>query len=126
MKAPTVIKELEMKNISINDMLREVRDLWFELDQDRGALEQDLLSISQMLCRLQVLPDVSSAHKYIGKVIQSDTRLLDYDDFNAIFCKGVFRHAIVSKAHAIEQEAAQNPNANTEEKLEFKMVRTKN
>jgi hypothetical protein len=51
---------------------------------------------------------------------------LDYDDFNSIFCKGIFRHAIVGKAHAIESEATLNPSANAEEKLEFKMMRTKN
>ena len=52
--------------------------------------------------------------------------MLDYDDFNSIFCKGIFRHSIVSKAQQIEQETALNPDANPEEKLEFKMARTKN
>lgn len=30
---------LELSSISINEMLMEVRGLWFELDGDRGLLE---------------------------------------------------------------------------------------
>ena len=72
------------------------------------------------------MPDVSSAIKYIQTTIQTKATKLDYDDFNSIFCKGIFRHAIVGKAHAIEREVTQNSNSNAEEKLEFKMMRTKN
>lgn len=51
---------------------------------------------------------------------------LDYDDFNSIFCKGIFRHAIISKAQQIEHDTAQDSDANPEHKLEFKMMKTKN
>ena len=51
--------------------------------------------------------------------------VLDFDDFNSIFCKGIFRHSIVSKAQEIEKESALNPRVNNDEKLEFKMNRTK-
>ena len=73
-----------------------------------------------------MLADVSSAEKYIKTSIQNKkTKVLDYDDFNSIFCKGIFKHAIVSKSHQIEQDTALNPHNNPEEKLEFKMERTK-
>lgn len=71
------------------------------------------------------MQDVSNARKYIETIIQRKSSVLDYDDFNSIFCKGIFRHSIVSKAHEIETEMAQSSDANPEEKLEFKMIRTK-
>ena len=77
----------------------EVRSLWFYIDNERGLLELDRREVARHLCSLQVLPDVSSAEKYIQTTIQSKTKLIDYDQFNAVFCKGIFRHAIVSKAH---------------------------
>ena len=98
-KEPTMKEILDqLAQISINDMLLEVRSIWFELDQERGLLELDMVPVCQLLCSLGVLPDVSSAQKYIQTSIQSKTNLLDYDDFNSIFCKGIFRHSIVSKA----------------------------
>ena len=55
----------DYSRISINEMLLEVRNLWFYIDEERGLLELDLREVARHLCRLQVLPDVSSAEKYI-------------------------------------------------------------
>ena len=117
----------ELQNISINEMLAEVREIWLLLDQDEGELELDLLKVSQFLSEQQVIPDVSSASKYILTTIQAKTKqtLLNYDDFNSIFCKGIFRHAIVSKNRQMEQEVAAHLRAD-EVKLEFKMIHTRN
>lgn len=35
----------QLAQISINDMLLEVRSLWFELDDDRGLLELDMVPV---------------------------------------------------------------------------------
>ena len=52
-------------------MVAEVRDIWFEIDNDRGGLELNLREVARLLCKLKILPDVSSAEKYIHKTIQS-------------------------------------------------------
>jgi len=61
----------QLAQISINDMLLEVRNIWFQLDQERGLLELEIKPVCQLLCELKVLPDVSSAIKYIQTTIQS-------------------------------------------------------
>ena len=74
------LKKLEdFSRISINEMLMEVRSLWFYIDNERGLLELDRREVARHLCSLQVLPDVSSAEKYIQTTIQSKTKLIDYD-----------------------------------------------
>ena len=52
--------------------------------------------------------------------------MLDYDDFNAIFCKGIFKYSVINKAQGIEEATAQNPNSNPEETLKDKLRITKN
>lgn len=115
----------ELSTISINEMLAEVREIWYYLDDGRGDLEIELRQVSELFSQLQVIADVSSAEKYIQTSIQSKTKILDYDDFNSIFCKGIFRHAIVGKNRQMEKEVAGDLAAQ-ESKLEFKMIRTKN
>lgn len=60
-------KELlkQLSQISINDMLLEVRNIWFELDEGRGLLELDMVPVCQLLCSFKVMQDLSSACKYI-------------------------------------------------------------
>jgi len=38
-----------LSQISINDMLAEVRSIWFELDRGRGLLELEMLDVCQLL-----------------------------------------------------------------------------
>ena len=77
-------------------MVAEVRDIWFEIDNDRGLLELDLKEVARLLAKLKILPDVSSAEKYIQTTIQSKTTLLDYEDFNSIFSKGIIKIAMIN------------------------------
>ena len=42
-------------------MLMEVRRLWFELDEDRGSIELEMIPVCQLLCSLKVMQDLSSA-----------------------------------------------------------------
>jgi hypothetical protein len=42
--------------------------------------------------------DIGSATKFIQKAIFSKKTTIDWDDFNAIFCKGIFRYVIVNTA----------------------------
>ena len=46
-------------------MVGEVRDIWFEIDEDRGLLELSLREVSRLLVKNRILPDISSAEKYI-------------------------------------------------------------
>ena len=85
-------------------MLAEVREIWHTIDDGRGNLELELLQASKQLCKFKVFPDIHTAQKYIQASIQSPkAKVLDYDDFNSIFCKGIFRHSVVSLAHRIEK-----------------------
>ena len=98
----------QLSKISINDMLEEVRSIWFALDGDEGQLHLDIVQVSKELCKSNIFPDLSSAQKYIQATIQSKASQLDFDDFNSIFCKGIFRHSIVSVAHRVEQNRLQS------------------
>ena len=94
-------------------MLEEVRSIWFALDGDEGQLHLDIVQVSKELCKSNIFPDLSSAQKYIQATIQSKASQLDFDDFNSIFCKGIFRHSIVSVAHRVEQNRLQSNGADS-------------
>lgn len=73
-------------------MLALVRSLWDKLDKNRGNLELDLPSVANLLCDFKALPDQSTAMKYICNAIhKTGAGMIDYDDFNSIFCKGIFK-----------------------------------
>ena len=55
----------QLSKISINDMLEEVRSIWFALDGDEGQLHLDIVQVSKQLCKSNIFPDLSSAQKYI-------------------------------------------------------------
>ena len=103
----------QLSKISINDMLEEVRSIWFALDGEEGQLHLDIVQVSKELCKYNIFPDPSSATKYIQATIQSKASQLDFDDFNSIFCKGIFRHSIVSVAHRVEQNRLQSNGADS-------------
>lgn len=48
----------------------------------------------------EVLKSKKKEDTPMSPVVKEDktSARLDYDDFNSIFCKGIFRHSIVSKA----------------------------
>ena len=52
--------------------------------------------------------------------------VLDFDDFNSIFSKGIFKKALISNRAEVFEQDAKNANSNPEEKLEFKRMRMKN
>lgn len=107
-------------------MLYQVRSIWFDIDDGRGQLELSLDEVAKKLCQMQVLPDKSTAEKYICLCKQNQDKLIDYDDFNSIFCKGIFKYSIINKAQSIEQATAEDPNSNPEETLKDKLRKTKN
>ena len=45
---------------------------------------------------LGITPDESGSLKFILKCIDVKENKISWDDFNAIFCKGLFKFAIVS------------------------------
>ena len=47
--------------VTINDMLAEVRKLWFELDEKEGKLELELNTVAWKIVSLKALPDLSTA-----------------------------------------------------------------
>ena len=55
--------------VTINDMLAEVRNLWFELDQNEGKLSLDLNTVAWKLVSMKALPDLSTSQKYIMNVL---------------------------------------------------------
>ena len=114
------------QSINTNDMVAEVRDIWFEIDNERGMLELNLREVARLLCNLKILPDVSSAEKYIQKTIQSETTLLDFDDFNSIFSKGIFKKALIANRNEVLEQDAKKSDSNPDERLEFKRMRMKN
>ena len=48
------------------------------------------------------MPDPASAVRFIQKNIFCSKPKLDWDDFNAIFCKGIFRYVIVKTARQLQ------------------------
>ena len=53
-------------------------------------------------------PDESGSIKFIHRAIYSKKDVLDWEDFNAIFCKGFFRHAVIACAHSLNTEENQD------------------
>ena len=114
--------------VTINDLLGEVRKLWFELDEKEGKLELELKTVAWKIVYLKALPDYSTACKYIKTTLQvKQLKFLDYDDFNSLFSKGIFKFVLMNKSKSIENEyKADSPEAKKETSLEFKMMQKKN
>ncbi len=53
-------------------------------------------------------PDESGSIKFIHRAIFLKKDVLDWDDFNAIFCKGFFRHAVIACARSLNTKENQN------------------
>ena len=64
----TVMKKAT-DEVTINDMLAEVRKLWFELDQNEGKLDLELNTVAWKIVALKALPDLSTAQKYIRNTL---------------------------------------------------------
>ena len=81
-------------------MLAEVRKVWFDLDAGGGKLELETDVVAFKLCSspFAAFPDHSTAKKYIWDCIQAKKDQLDWNDFNSIFSKGIFKDAIIGKA----------------------------
>ena len=85
------------EGIGITDMLAQVRGLWFELDADEGKLELDIKTVASKLMRMKALPDLSTSVKYIQQIIQKPSLShLDFDNFNSIFSKGIFKFVMMN------------------------------
>lgn len=115
-----------VNQIGTNDMVAEVRDIWFEIDNDRGLIELSLKEVGQLLCHHKILPDMSTAEKYIQTTVQRQTKVLDFDDFNSIFSKGIIKRSLINNRTEVLERDARNPDSNPDEKLEFKRMRMKN
>jgi hypothetical protein len=51
--------------VTIGEMLAVVKELWFKIDAGRDMIELELTLVAKMLVEIGVIPDESSAIKYI-------------------------------------------------------------
>ena len=98
-------KKLQIE-VTINEMLATVRDIWLELDRGRGVVELECEAVAFKLCSFQAFPDHSTAQKYIWKLIQAKKDTLSWDDFNSIFSKGIFKDVVIRKAQSLNTQTS--------------------
>jgi len=84
-------------------MLAVVKELWQKLDNGKDNMVLELDKVARMLVDLKSIPDISSAHKYIALCVHHKRDLIDWEDFNSIFCKGITRDVIIATAKDLQK-----------------------
>lgn len=83
--------------MNIAEMNQVVKETWYKIDNGNEKVELDIRDIALFLSKQWgVTPDPSGSIKYIQKATFSKKMSINWEDFNALFCKGFFRQAVVA------------------------------
>ena len=99
------LKELDLSKLvvkpSILDQQEITKDWWAELNP-KEDVQIPTLVIKKFMVLHHLVTDLESAEKVITRFIgKQDT--LDYDEFYMLFCKGIFRQALLDMLQNIDE-----------------------
>lgn len=81
----------------MQQMLDVVKDTWYDLAGGEDPPSIDIHTIANFLADVWKVSDRAYALKYIHHCVQSPTtQELDWDDFNQLFCRGIFMSSLTN------------------------------
>ena len=93
--------------MTIAQLLDEVRNIWTKLDGGKCEPDLELLPIVDELCNMVGLPKGDMHLKEyiesckINKTALKKDNKIDYDDFNAVFCRAIFKFTLIKTAERL-------------------------
>lgn len=58
-------------------------------------------NVAKLLVEKEIAPETDSAKRIIKAAVKSSKHEIDWEDFNLLFCKGIFKEVLISLAHKI-------------------------
>ena len=92
-------KKLQPTHYTLNDLLQVIRQWWTLIDHGRGNLTQPIDQVAKVLVEQKLTSEADTAKRLIWEAIKKEKQEIDWEDFNQIFCKGVFKEVLVSLAN---------------------------
>ena len=101
------------KTSSLADQMKVVRKWWSEMDGNKGRLELPIKIVSDFMTKKGITPDREKAKTIINKaqVGREKRQLVTIDEFNRIFCKGIFKDALINVVENIDTNNHTNNEA---------------
>ncbi|CDW87182.1 iki3 domain containing protein [Stylonychia lemnae] len=110
--APPILEKHELLNeieenddnneITLSDQLNIVRQWWQEIDKGRGNLSQTIEEVSRLLVNKRIAAEMETAKRIVGQSTKKSKTEIDWEDFNQIFCKGIFKEVLITLANKIK------------------------
>ena len=101
------------KTSSLADQMKLVRKWWSEMDENKGRLELPMKIVSDFMTKKGITPDREKAKAIIYKaqIGREKRQLVTLDEFNRIFCKGIFKDALINVVESIDSNGKSNSEA---------------
>lgn len=86
------------------DMMRIVRSWWTIITEDKGDFEVDIKLAANLLVQKGIAIHKENAIKIIEKARGGERKdTINYDEFLVIFCKPIFKDALINVAIEVER-----------------------
>lgn len=124
-KGDVKLEVQEHEQATVAQMLEVVKQMWYKLvalGSEKDPLELDVDLVTALLALDWKVDDQANCLKYLKRVcytqfpakvanLSCDYKL-DWDDFHGIFCRGIFKYALITAAKNLLQadENAKEPN----------------
>jgi hypothetical protein len=94
------------KTSSLTDQMKIVKKWWNEMDDNKGRIELPINTVAFFMTKKGITPDREKAKNVIYKAqLGRDKRqIVTIDEFNRIFCKGIFKDALVNVVESIDKD----------------------
>lgn len=95
------------KTSSLTDQMKIVREWWNEMDDSQGRNELPLKIVAAFMTKKGLTPDQEKAKSVITKAQIGNRKkhqVVSIEDFNRIFCKGIFKDALVNVVESIDRD----------------------
>lgn len=106
------------KTSSLTDQMKIVRKWWNEMNDSSNPMssrQNDYVSksikvVASFMTQKGITPDIEKAKNVIYKAQlgREKRQLVTFDEFNRIFCKGIFKDALINLVESIDKDKQMN------------------
>ena len=86
--------------------MKVVKKWWTEMDENKGRIELPIKTVSSFMTKKGITPDREKAKNVIYKAQlgRKKRQIVTIDEFNRMFCKGIFKDALVNVVESIGRD----------------------
>ena len=98
------------KTSSLTDQMKVLKKWWSEMDENKGRIELPIKTVADFMTKKGITPDRERAKNVIYKAQlgREKRQIVTIDEFNRMFCKGIFKDALVNVVESIDANNADN------------------